>query len=78
MRERNEALDTWLYARAAASHFGIDRFTEKQWQDLEFPLKNQKQAKPELEVSTPVVAKSTPVVSRKPEWIRPRSNWLGH
>src|SRR5690242_19841889 len=34
-RERNEALDTRIYARAAASHFGIDRFQENHWGALE-------------------------------------------
>jgi phage terminase large subunit GpA-like protein len=34
-RERNEALDTRIYARAAASHFGIDRFQEQHWAALE-------------------------------------------
>ena len=33
--ERNEALDTRIYARAAASHFGIDRFQEQHWAALE-------------------------------------------
>jgi len=31
MRERNEALDCRVYARAAASRIGIDRFQEKHW-----------------------------------------------
>src|SRR4051812_21627842 len=35
MRERNEALDTRIYARAAASQFGIDRFQEQHWAALE-------------------------------------------
>lgn len=30
-RERNEALDMRVYARAAAIAFGIDRFNDKQW-----------------------------------------------
>jgi phage terminase large subunit GpA-like protein len=34
-RERNEALDTRIYARPAASHFGIDRFQEQHWATLE-------------------------------------------
>jgi hypothetical protein len=33
-RERNEALDTRIYARAAASQFGIDRFQEQHWAAL--------------------------------------------
>ena len=35
MRERNEALDCRVYARAAAGRVGIDRFQEKHWGDLE-------------------------------------------
>lgn len=35
MRPRNEALDTRIYARAAAIHYGIDRFGEKHWRQLE-------------------------------------------
>jgi len=38
MRERNEALDTRVYARAAASQFGIDRFSESRWRDFESAL----------------------------------------
>lgn len=34
-RERNEALDCRVYARAAAASVGIDRFTEAVWQRLE-------------------------------------------
>jgi phage terminase large subunit GpA-like protein len=32
MRERNEALDCRVYARAAAARVGLDRFQEKHWQ----------------------------------------------
>jgi phage terminase large subunit GpA-like protein len=35
MRERNEALDTRVYARAAAAQYGIDRFAERHWKSLE-------------------------------------------
>jgi phage terminase large subunit GpA-like protein len=35
MRERNEALDCRVYARAAAGRVGIDRFQEKHWADFE-------------------------------------------
>ena len=36
---RNEALDCRVYARAAASIFGIDRFQERHWRQLEAPLR---------------------------------------
>jgi len=35
IRERNEALDCRVYARAAASSVGIDRFTDKAWEKME-------------------------------------------
>ena len=34
MRERNEALDCYVYARAAASAAGLDRFEERHWREL--------------------------------------------
>lgn len=36
--ERNEALDCRVYARAAAYVYGLDRFTEEQWLELESAL----------------------------------------
>lgn len=38
-RERNEALDCAVYARAAAAKVGIDRFTERNWRALEQTLR---------------------------------------
>ncbi|PPD34046.1 MAG: terminase [Methylomonas sp.] len=38
MRERNEALDCYVYARAAACAAGLDRFEERHWQELERQL----------------------------------------
>lgn len=35
IRERNEALDCRVYARAAASIIGMDRFSEENWKQLE-------------------------------------------
>ena len=35
LRERNEALDCRVYARAAAWIVGADRWTEAKWRDLE-------------------------------------------
>jgi phage terminase large subunit GpA-like protein len=34
MRERNEALDCYVYARAAAAAAGLDRFEERHWREL--------------------------------------------
>lgn len=38
MRERNEALDCYVYARASASVAGLDRFEERHWRELEKQL----------------------------------------
>ncbi|WP_157314573.1 phage terminase large subunit family protein [Chitinibacter sp. GC72] len=38
MRERNEALDCYVYARAAAAAVGLDRFEERHWRELERQL----------------------------------------
>jgi phage terminase large subunit GpA-like protein len=38
IRDRNEALDCYVYARAAASVYGIDRFSEKHFAEFESQL----------------------------------------
>jgi len=38
LRERNEALDCYVYARAAAAAAGLDRFEERHWRELERQL----------------------------------------
>jgi len=38
MRERNEALDCRVYARAAAWIAGLDRWSERKWRELEAQL----------------------------------------
>ena len=47
VRERNEALDCYVYARAAASAAGLDRFEERHWRDLERQLTPDPFADPE-------------------------------
>jgi phage terminase large subunit GpA-like protein len=37
-RERNEALDCYVYARAAAAVEGLDRFSERHWREMERSL----------------------------------------
>jgi phage terminase large subunit GpA-like protein len=48
-RDRNEALDTRIYARAAASMFGMDRFGENQWAQLEANIRAQAEVEPEAQ-----------------------------
>ena len=50
MRERNEALDCYVYARAAAAAAGLDRFEERHWRELE---KQLGLPPPELAVTEP-------------------------
>lgn len=38
VRERNEALDCWIYAYAAACQIGIERFGDARWQQFEMTL----------------------------------------
>ncbi len=38
LRERNEALDAFVYGRAAAAAAGLDRFEERHWRELERSL----------------------------------------
>ena len=58
MRERNEALDTRIYARAAAWILGADRFDERMWRQLE------KQAGVE---TTPIAQTAEPDKPTSPE-----------
>jgi phage terminase large subunit GpA-like protein len=44
MRERNEALDCRVYARAAAWIVGLDRWSERKWRELEAQLGVEKKA----------------------------------
>lgn len=48
MRERNEALDCYVYARAAAAAAGLDRFEERHWRELERQLGMASTPPPEL------------------------------
>lgn len=58
MRDRNEGLDCWCYARAGAVQFGIERFTEAVWVKLEVALGIR---------DAPAEKMPDPVVDGKPE-----------
>ena len=53
MRERNEALDCYVYARAAATASGLDRFEDRHWRELERQLGL---SPPEADTQQPVEA----------------------
>lgn len=56
-RERNEALDCRVYARAAAAICGIDRYKESDWLRIEGELS---MLKPIVRSDAPIVEKSAP------------------
>jgi phage terminase large subunit GpA-like protein len=58
MRERNEALDCYVYARAAAAAAGLDRFEERHWRELERQLgiAPPDEAPPPLQALDPIEA----------------------
>jgi phage terminase large subunit GpA-like protein len=75
MRERNEALDCYVYARAAAAILGLDR-----WREPALPSPSVQEAEPR-----PEVPQSTPAPAwRQPErplrgssgWLPRRDGWL--
>jgi phage terminase large subunit GpA-like protein len=59
MRERNEALDCAIYARAAACACGIDRFGDNRWMQLE--------AKVRFTSGAPAAPQPRPVMQPPPE-----------
>ena len=70
MRERNEALDCRVYARAAAARVGLDRFQDKHWasvaEKLGLPVRPalQPQAPKQPRPSTPAARRGRRVTGR--------------
>ena len=56
MRERNEALDCYVYARAAASAAGLDRFEERHWRELERQVGGSPPGDPDPKIEQPTEA----------------------
>ncbi len=74
MRERNEALDCRVYARAAAWIAGVDRFPERRWRRMEAAVANE--AEPEH--AAPSDAAMTSPAARPAGRRRvTRSKWMG-
>ena len=75
MRERNEALDCRVYARAAAWILGADRWQEKVWQELErqFPVTKPARTPDGNDEQPP---RPTARVRRKRRRIVRRSSWM--
>jgi phage terminase large subunit GpA-like protein len=72
-RARNEALDNWVYARAAAAVLGLDRYGERQWRELE----GRVEAKPKPPMPSGTLPPPSKPPAPKPGWLGPRHrNWL--
>jgi phage terminase large subunit GpA-like protein len=56
MRERNEALDCYVYARAAASAAGLDRFEVRHWRELERQIGLSPPGDPDPQIEQPTEA----------------------
>ena len=56
MRERNEALDCYVYARAAASAAGLDRFEDRHWRELERQIGLSPPGDPDSPIEQPTEA----------------------
>ena len=65
LRERNEALDTRVYARAAAWIAGADRWPEARWADLEAQLGVTKSDGPEAGAATAPSVLTRPIPRRR-------------
>lgn len=59
---RNEPLDCWVYARAAAANLEIDRFSERQWTSLARMLSVEAEVPPPVVVE-PVVDSPVPTAA---------------
>ncbi len=79
LRERNEALDARVYARAAAWIVGADRWADARWQALETELKDAASASRSSgsrAPTTPARAGRSPDPARDPNWLKRRRDWL--
>jgi phage terminase large subunit GpA-like protein len=73
MRERNEALDCRVYARAAAWLLGIDHFTDEKFEQLEADLGAAAEEEARS-IARPTHSATTPVAPS--EWLGQRDAWL--
>lgn len=76
-RERNEALDCRVYARAAAYVIGLDRLKESDWARLDLQMNQQTTKKPTPEETSP--KKEEESRARASSWVMGgrKGKWLG-
>ncbi|PJN93720.1 phage tail protein, partial [Amaricoccus sp. HAR-UPW-R2A-40] len=74
LRERNEALDCRVYARAAAWIAGADRWTDEKWRDLEDQLGvDDASADPAGQINRQA---QTSQGKRRSDWLGRRGGWF--
>jgi phage terminase large subunit GpA-like protein len=71
LRERNEALDTRVYARAAAWIAGLDRWSEARWAEAEREVRVENEPASRPNRSVPPSPSSSP-----DGWLARRRGWL--
>ncbi|MFL1464424.1 terminase gpA endonuclease subunit, partial [Roseococcus sp. DSY-14] len=78
LRERNEALDCAVLARAALWLLGADRYGERFWGQLREQIADAPlvMSQPEPPPAAPSPATPPPTTTRPTTWLAPRSNWL--
>lgn len=81
-RPRNEALDTWVYARAAAFMLGLDRYQEHQWVALEQTIgvrpmvEERKRPVEPIEETRRTEVRSNFAPGRQNNWFGNRGKWF--
>jgi phage terminase large subunit GpA-like protein len=78
LRDRNEALDCAVLARAALWLLGADRYGERFWQRLREDIANAPVESQAVQNAAPVAAPNPdpPPLMRRPGWLAPRGGWL--
>jgi phage terminase large subunit GpA-like protein len=79
LRERNEALDARVYARAAAWIIGVDRWSDDRWRSLESELRDAAivgQVSKNLSTSIRNQNARSGTEARDQVWISRRKAWL--
>jgi phage terminase large subunit GpA-like protein len=76
-RERNEALDCRVYARAAAAALGMDGWGDGRWARMADPLSLPAAELPTNgNVAPASPPQAAPDTHRPRGWLAPRSGWL--
>jgi len=76
LRDRNEALDCAVLARAALWLLGADRYGERFWQRLREDIANAPVEMLDHPRPEPAANPEPPPLMRRPGWLAPRSGWL--